>query len=744
MPSADLPPGDAGEIARAIAASLRSDRSEVELPDWLREDQRDGVRRLLSTLTRYGGALLADPTGSGKTYSALAVGTLWQGRGELVVLAPAPLLEQWRRTAERLQVSIEAHSHERVSRGVLPQARPRLVIVDESHWFRNPNSRRYRTLAPYLTGRCTLLLSATPIVNRLVDLAHQLLLAVRDDCLVWHGVASLITLLRGDTGHPALGELVITRSDTVPGRPCLNRAVFDGGTDRPPVILAGLDGLSLSTKTGTASILRSMFYRAVESSPAALLGVLRRYRALLGHAADARAAGRPLDRAALRRFTAGADEQLVWWALLPQAEEQGELVLEDKESVDHLIVESALWAESDAKPGRLADVLRDGKMTLVFTCFRETVNYLRRRLASKGPAWCTGDRSGIGPCLMEREDVLAWFSPSRRPQDAGPSLLLTTDVSAEGLDLQLAERVIHYDLPWTDVGLAQRDGRAARLGSRHERVESIRYQLTIEGEDRLHGREILARKARMPLLAGLGNEGRWLFRWREELLGCLPGGVARSGVAVVESREEGILAGFEFKARLESQFQKVSTVGWLTGGEWSERPEQVQPRLELAAGARNRRASDQEISLALQALEPIATFRSRDCNNTRWATGNRSPGQAQLLQRLRGLIQIAVEARDVRGLEVLEEAMRFTVRGHTAGEAALVLKMSTLDDANLKRSLASIPKGTTDWLSTATRITGILIFADSSLPLVGSRAIFSPVVTSSLETSGAFSAPSPP
>jgi hypothetical protein len=514
----------------------------------------------LSTLTRYRGALLADPTGSGKTYSALAVGSLWQGRGGLLVLVPAALLQQWRRTAEHLHVTIDAHSHERISRGALPSVRPRLVIVDESHWYRNPGSRRYRMLAPYLTGRPALLLSATPIVNRLIDLAYQLLLAVRDDCLVWHGVSSLTTLLRGETGHPALGELVITRAGEVSGRPRLTqRNVCDGETDRPSAIISGLDRLSLSTKPGTASILRNMLYRAMESSPAALHGALRRYRALLGHAADARAAGRPMDRAALRRFTAGVDEQLVLWALLPQAEEQGELVLEDRAGLECLMQESARWAETEGKPGRLGDVLRDGRVTLVFTCYRETVSYLRRRLASLGPAWCTGDRCGIGASLMARDDVLAWFSPTQRPQGAGPHVLLTTDVSAEGLDLQLAERVIHYDLPWTDVGLAQRDGRAARLGSRHRRVESIRYPPTFQGEERLRGREILARKAQMPQLAGLGDGGRWLFRWREELLDVLPDGGARPGVAVIESPEEGILAGFELTARCEWACLRVST-----------------------------------------------------------------------------------------------------------------------------------------------------------------------------------------
>jgi len=345
---------------------------------------------------------------------------------------------------------------------------------------------------------------------------------------------------------------------------------------------------------------------------------------------------------------------------------------------------------------------------------------------------------------MARDDILAWFSPTQRPQGAGPHILLTTDVSAEGLDLQLAERVIHYDLPWTEVGLAQRDGRAARLGSRHPRVESIRYQPTFQGEERLHGREILARKARMPQLAGLGDGGRWLFRWREELLDFFPEGAARPGVAVIESREAGILAGFELTARCDWVCLRVSTAGWLTGGEWSEAPEQVQPRLLHAAGARNRGASDQEINLALQALQPVITLRRRGGNSARWAASNPSPGQAQLLQRLRQLIELATRARDVRGLDALEEAVRFTARGHTAGEAEVVSRMSTLDDASLKRALTSIPKPANDWQTMAARVTGVLIFADPSLPLVGSQAIFSPVVTSSLQTSGVFRAPSPP
>src|ERR1043166_323673 len=72
-------------------------------------------------------------------------------------------------------------------------------------------ARGYATLAPWCVGRRGLLVSATPAVNRLEDVAHQLLLFVRDDALGWSGVASL---RRGLAGRgEALAHLIVTGED---------------------------------------------------------------------------------------------------------------------------------------------------------------------------------------------------------------------------------------------------------------------------------------------------------------------------------------------------------------------------------------------------------------------------------------------------------------------------------------------------------------------------------------------------
>ena len=202
------PAAPVASVARAIAASLLPAQALVEPPHWLRPVQHAPYRRAIHALERHGGALLALPVGSGKTWVALALARWANGDEVTPVLAPAPLLSHWRRTAATLGAAVEVVSHARASRGSLSPSRG-MVIIDESHHFRNPLTRRYAAAAPWLVGRRALLLSATPVVNRLDDLAAQLRLVIRDDALAASGIGSLSVLLASGLGHPALSDVVI-------------------------------------------------------------------------------------------------------------------------------------------------------------------------------------------------------------------------------------------------------------------------------------------------------------------------------------------------------------------------------------------------------------------------------------------------------------------------------------------------------------------------------------------------------
>ena len=73
---------------------LAPDEDDDAAPVWLRPEQARSFRRALHALRCYGGALLADPVGSGKTYVALAVALVLDPHRPVVCLAPATLVAQ--------------------------------------------------------------------------------------------------------------------------------------------------------------------------------------------------------------------------------------------------------------------------------------------------------------------------------------------------------------------------------------------------------------------------------------------------------------------------------------------------------------------------------------------------------------------------------------------------------------------------------------------------------------------------
>jgi superfamily II DNA or RNA helicase/predicted transcriptional regulator len=703
-------------VLGAMAGALKRTEDGRPVPEWLLEYQKPIVRRLPPMLARNGGALLAAPVGSGKTYMALATAALWSAR-PASVLVPAALIPQWRRTAERLKLAIDPWSHERLSRGTLPswlEHRDRgLVIIDESHHFRNPASRRYRVLAPALLGRTVLLLTATPVVNRLADLASQLLLAIRDDALSAFGLASIREhLAAAGESHPALGALLLTTPELGLGKP--------GRRDRrsrpasPSLITESLcrsiDGLTLSRDVAIAGLIRMVLWRALASSPAALAGALKRYRGLLLHAWEAMGSGRTVDRAQLRRFLGNEPDQLLMWGLLPATHLASDLELADLGILDSLIDEvNATAQRADEKATRLAEILKDGARSVIFTSARETVRYLRDRLP--GPlAWCTGDAAGIDHTRMPRDAVLSWFRPGHL-NGGGPVTLVATDVAAEGLDLQRARRIVHYDLPWTSVRLDQRDGRALRLGSEHSTVDVIRFDPPDSIAERLGQVHRLARKRRLPRQAGLLGATARTWHWRDRLadhveLGC-PG-----RWAAVRSEIGGLLAGFSILSSPEREL--ASAVGWLDpDGAWWEQPGVIE---RIFAAALSGTAADVGIGRlreSLLRLSPVIKERLELVRRSRWSAPAMGSATMALIERLNRMTARAARDRDRARIDALERGLAFAARGHTAGEESWIAALVKLTDQQLGAQLARCPPPEARFIPRV-RLNGLILLMPSS------------------------------
>lgn len=184
--------------------------------------QRDGVVGAIDKLARFGGCIIADSVGLGKTFEALAVIKYHELRNDRVlVLAPKRLRDNWTLykandkrnilAADRFNYDVLNHtdlSREGGHSGDIDLSHVNwgnydLVVIDESHNFRNKKSPRQGTETRYdrlmrkiiREGVKTrvLMLSATPVNNRLTDLRNQIAFATEGDdtALADYGIDSI-------------------------------------------------------------------------------------------------------------------------------------------------------------------------------------------------------------------------------------------------------------------------------------------------------------------------------------------------------------------------------------------------------------------------------------------------------------------------------------------------------------------------------------------------------------------------
>jgi len=106
----------------------------------------------------------------------------------------------------------------------------------------------------------------------------------------------------------------------------------------------------------------------------------------------------------------------------------------------------------------------EGKV-LVFTEYRDTLDYLRKAISSDNKFRDLGIKFETlsGKDKDRFEEVKRAFE-----DDPSVQVLIATDVASEGLNLQIANHMINYDAPWSPVKLEQRIGRIWRLGQQYD------------------------------------------------------------------------------------------------------------------------------------------------------------------------------------------------------------------------------------------------------------------------------------
>lgn len=194
--------------------------------------QKDCVVSAIRKLNKYGGCIIADSVGLGKTFEALAIIKYFEiGMNRVLVLTPAKLYDNWNSFRgdyrdsyldETFNYRIMFHTDLSRYKGMSKSGQDLkkfdwglydLVVIDESHNFRNRNDRydendqlimtRYARLMQDVikhgnNNTKVLMLSATPVNNSLVDLKNQISIITRDTDSAFEeqGIASVENLLR--------------------------------------------------------------------------------------------------------------------------------------------------------------------------------------------------------------------------------------------------------------------------------------------------------------------------------------------------------------------------------------------------------------------------------------------------------------------------------------------------------------------------------------------------------------------
>ncbi|MGH3198199.1 MAG: DEAD/DEAH box helicase [Streptosporangiaceae bacterium] len=420
--------------------------------DYQLQAARSALRRMR------GRAILADEVGLGKTIEAGLILVELRLRGladRALVITPAGLVTQWREELERkfgvptalasraaglgdpgpgdagsggadrpvLVASLAAARRDPL-KAALTDGPWDLIVVDEAHRVRAPRSASGKLIRE-LRSRHLLLLTATPVENRLQDL---------------YELVSLVA--PGQLGTAAQFRAAHGARSAAPGAEPRNVAALRKRTAE----------VMIRHRRSEVSVLLPQ--RLAETLRVAPSGAEREWYSDL--TARVRAEGRAATPA--KRLTLRSVAKLAGSSPAAAAPTLAKIGWDD-------LAGRARMLDISAKTGVLLDQLRrfagtggTGEKVLVFTAFRQTLDQLAEQVGKAGIPAVT--YHGSLP-RADKERAIAAF------RDEAP-VLLSTESAGEGRNLQFCHVMVNMDLPWNPMQIEQRLGRLHRVGQEHD------------------------------------------------------------------------------------------------------------------------------------------------------------------------------------------------------------------------------------------------------------------------------------
>ncbi|MDV7144746.1 helicase-related protein [Tropicimonas sp. TH_r6] len=406
-----------------------------------------------------------------------------------------------------------------------------LLVIDEAHHMRNRGTQT-NELGSIATGvsQHTAMLSATPINLHNRDL-HSLLRLVddmtfRDETALEQIIRANVPLVAARDGllsnkpFDEVDDLILRASRTpilrnAKSLPRLRRELLDKGAELRPSdrarIAAGLEKVNLLSNAINRTRRRDVEEFRVVRHVHAYRSVMtsqerdvydRVTKAILDYADENDLPVGFLTVMPQRMLASSLPAALSHWRKAEAAfdcedeDEDEDEDVPDEEETDRRPLARELGRVSSGLPDpkvlerqdtKFAEFLRaireqlqskPNQKIVVFSTFRSTLKYLERRL----------HENSIPTLLLygatkDRGDVQARFE-----DDLEIPILLASEVGSEGIDLQFAQTVVNYDLPWNPMRVEQRIGRIDRLGQTAEAISVLNLLHENTVDDRIYSR----------------------------------------------------------------------------------------------------------------------------------------------------------------------------------------------------------------------------------------------------------------
>jgi superfamily II DNA or RNA helicase len=470
----------------------------------LEPHQISAVTRLEAALEEFGGGLLCDEVGMGKTFVATAIARHY---ARPLVVAPAALAEMWAQALALTRTAADFVSFETLSRrstnGVPGSEKEQydLVIIDEAHHARNRATRRYARLNQLTRIAKVLLLTATPIHNRLDEMSALLALFLGSRARSLTSSELARCTIRREHGQLQAGALIPTLL------PLATLPIVDA-----PEIVRDLMSIPTPIPVREGGLAAALIGRGLvhqwASSEAALHHAVRKRLARAAALIASLEAGVYPTQQELRSWTFDDGVlQLGFAELLAAPIDDASALLESVKRHAHALREFRTAHSGDSSlDAHRADQLMQirarhrGAKIVAFAQYAETVSMLYHKLAGAGGvAMLTAHGARVSGGKLSRREALARFAPgasrtAQPPVAERVDLLLATDLLSEGVNLQDAEIVVHLDLPWTNARMEQRVGRVARMGSTHPSVQAYLFRPPPSAAELLRSEKLVTQK----------------------------------------------------------------------------------------------------------------------------------------------------------------------------------------------------------------------------------------------------------